>query len=230
MIALLKYRIVFITLLFGAFGSALPALLKIDELQWYYTSLTPLLALLVSFLISFLIKAKWNIQLRNRLKIAAALLFLLLLVAVFFHTRLYLDATFRYKDFTGNEKSYVKGEVYTPLAIEFKKSRPDITSDAVLLYEGFGGPEGKQDVWTQESIDKNILSLIITYCLVVIIFVAALTLLSEILSQRYAKHKRHSHTTDDAGDIKKTPARIRQKISVKHLLKTTKAGKQHLKK
>ena len=86
MIAILKYRVLLITILFGAFGGALSLLLKIEDLKTYYPSLAILIALTVSLLISFLIKAKWNIRLRNQLKAISVVLFILFLAAAVLHT------------------------------------------------------------------------------------------------------------------------------------------------
>ncbi len=185
---LLKARVLVITALFGLFGFALPKLLEMDELQSYYNALTPLLALVVSFLISFMLKAKWSIKLRNTLKMISVLVFVLLLGIVFLHTHLYIKDTFRYSDFEGNVGTYyVKGNVYTARAKQFLSEHPEFESDSELVKEGFGGPEGKNLVWTQESINNNILWLITSYSLLVIILVALLSMILEILVLNYSK-------------------------------------------
>ena len=77
MIALLKYRVLFITLLFTIFGGALSLLLKIDEMESYYPALAALIALSVSLLISLLTKGRWTTSFKNKVKITATLLFYL---------------------------------------------------------------------------------------------------------------------------------------------------------
>ncbi|MFZ1675786.1 MAG: hypothetical protein WAT91_00855 [Saprospiraceae bacterium] len=182
----LTIRAALITAMFGLFGGALVKLLKIDELQEYYYALTPLLALIVSFIISFLLNGKRTVKMRNKLRVISVVAFVGLLIMLFFHTRMYLSSTFRAKDFDDTVGFYVKGNdhSYTPAALKFKAEHPSITSDADLITEGFGGPDGKSSAWTQESIDNNILWLITSYSLVIILFVAILTMMLEILTKK----------------------------------------------
>ena len=187
MVTILKYRVAFITLLFGLFGGALSLLLKVDELQNYYPSLAMLIALSISLLISFLIKAKWNVSFRNTLKKVATILFLLFLVAAFFHTYFLINSVFKYKDFDHNTSLYVKGSELTAAAIKCRKDHPTITSDAAMMTTCFEGPESKADAWTQDSINNNIMKLIISYCMVILFFVSTISLLAEVLSSKYTK-------------------------------------------
>ncbi len=189
MVAFLKLRVVFITLLFGLFGGALSYLLKIDELQSYYPALAALIALCVSLLISFLIKGRWTVVFRNKIKKMSAILFSLFLIAAFIHTYLFINSVFKYKDFTGEVSYYVKGSVYTEAALKCKKDHPKITSDAAMMYACFESPEEKTEAWTEESINNNVFMLIVSYCAVILFFVGTVSLLTEILASRYSSKK-----------------------------------------
>lgn len=194
MASLLKFRVAFITLFFGIFGSALTLLLQIDEMESYYRALAPLLALVISLFISFMIKMRWNTKTRNKLKIIVSVLLTLLLLSVFFYTRLFLKATFPFRDANDNLAYYVKGDKnsYTQLALDFKKNNPAITSDSELIRNGFEGPHNKRFAWTEESISNNILLLIAGYCIVIILFTGIVSLLSEILVLKYPKSTKRS--------------------------------------
>ncbi len=191
MIAILKYRILFITILFGAFGGALSLLLRIEDMKNYYPSLAVLIALAVTLLISFLIKAKWETKFRNNLKIAATALFVLFLISAFLHTYYVIDRTFEYREFDQVNR-YVKGD-YSAAAIEYKKKHL-YQKDEEALYNEFGGTSGIEIYWTKESINKNILLLIMTYCCLVMFFVGCISLLVEILSSKYGKSTKKAHT------------------------------------
>ena len=188
MVTFLKLRVVFITLLFGLFGGALSYLLKIDEMQSYYSSLAALIVC-VTLMISFLIKAKWTIAFRNKMKKVAALLFSLFLIAALIHTYLFINSVFKYRDFNGDVSYYVKGRVYTEAAIKCRKDHPKITSDAAMMVACFESPEEKTEAWTEESINNNIFLLITSYCLVIIFFVGTVSLLTEILASKYTSKK-----------------------------------------
>lgn len=184
MLDLLKYRVVFITLLFGAFGGALSLLLKIEELKNYYPSLAVLIALCVSLLISFLLKARWSTRLRDRLKIVAVLLFLLFVATAALHTYYIINRTFEYREFDEVNR-YVKGN-YTDTAIAYKKRFPFL-KDEEILRDRLEGVTAIEIFWTKESINNNIFRLIASYCGLVLFFVASVTLLSEILATNYRK-------------------------------------------
>ena len=191
MITILKYRILFITLLFGAFGGALSLLLKIEDLKTYYPSLAVLIALTVTLLISFLIKSKWNRHFRNNLKIAATVLFIFFLVAAFLHTYFIIDRTFEYREFDKVNR-YVKG-AYSETGINYRKEHPR-QKDQEALYNGFEGPAGIEIFWTKESINKNIFLLIITYCCIIIFFVSCISLVTEILAAKYSRSTKRIHS------------------------------------
>lgn len=190
MITILKYRILFITLLFGAFGGALSLLLKIEELKTYYPSLAILIALSVSLLISFLIKAKWSSRFRNKLKVIVAVVFIFFLGTAFLHTFYIIDRTFEYRNFEEVNR-YVKGD-YSELAKQYKSQHPTLT-DEEALYNDFGGPSGINVYWTKRSVDKNILLLIITYSMLILFFVACVSLLTEILAGKYSRSTKRIH-------------------------------------
>lgn len=187
MIKLLKYRAALLTVLFGLFGGAVSQLLLIDEMAWYYTALASILALVVNLLVSFLLKGRWNIRMKNYTKITTVLFFFALLTALFLHTKYFIEGTFPYRDFEDQVSYYVKGSEYTAIAKEFKKASPDIQSDADLVREGFGSPAEKGKVWTEQSINETKLKLISTYCLIIIFFVSLISILLEVLMGRYGK-------------------------------------------
>ena len=191
MITILKYRILFITLLFGAFGGALSLLLKIEDLKTYYPSLAILIALSVSLLISFLIKAKWSTRLRNKLKVIVAIVFFLFLGTAFLHTYYIIDKTFEYRNFEEVNR-YVKGD-YSAIAKQYKSQHPTLT-DEEALYNDFGGSGGINIYWTKESVNKNILILIITYSMLILFFVACVSLLTEVLAGKYSKSSKRIHS------------------------------------
>ena len=191
MLTILKYRVLLITAIFGAFGGALSLLLKVEDLKSYYPSLAALIALIVSLLISFLIKARWNTRHRNKLKIVSALLFGLFLATAFFHTYYVINDTFEYREFAKMTR-YVKGE-YTQAAINYKKGHP-AEEDIDALKNYFGGTAGIGLFWTRTSINNNIFKLIVTYCCLVMFFVGAVSLVTEVLASKYSKSTKRVHS------------------------------------
>ncbi|MXV50321.1 hypothetical protein GS399_05000 [Pedobacter sp. HMF7647] len=187
MIKLLKYRAALISIMFGLFGGALSKLLDIDEMAGYYTALASLIALVVSLLISFLLKGTWKRAVRNNVKIISIVLFFGLIVTIYMHTKYFIECTFQYKDFDGHKSYYVNGSEYTEQAKKFKRNNPQIQSDDDLIREGFGSPAEKSKVWTPDSIQKNVLKLITSYSLLVIFFVSIISILLEVLTLHYGR-------------------------------------------
>lgn len=187
MISLLKYRAALIAVIFGLFGGAISHLLKIEELTFYYTALASIIALVVNLMVSFMLKGKWNTHVKYSLKAVCLFLFAGLILILYTHTRYFLEGTFPYKDFEDQVSYYIKGTEYTPAAKAFKLENPYIHSDEDLIREGFGSPEEKDKVWTQESINSMWMKLITSYCLIVILFVALISVLIEILMTKYGK-------------------------------------------
>jgi len=181
---ILKYRLLVLTLFFGVLGFVLAIVLKLGELKWYYIIGTPILAFIIGLLSSFLTDTAWNKKLREKSILVSLVLGLFFIGALFFHQRIYNDGTFRYKDVNNITRTYIKGFQYTPIALKFKEANSNISSDAKLLYEGFGGIEGKSYVWTQASIQKTTFQLIISFG-IVILFLSAL--ISWILGVAYEK-------------------------------------------
>jgi hypothetical protein len=177
----LNNRVTYITVIFGLFGGALSLLLKVEEMKNFYPALSTLIALLVSLLVSLLIKGKRDKRSKDRLKISAVLLFLLFLVCAAFHTRYVINQTFEYHEFDKVNR-YVKGE-YSDSGLAAKKKYP-MLNDEQILYQIMGGTDGIENYWTRTSIDNNILWLILTYCGLVMFFVACITLLTEILAEK----------------------------------------------
>lgn len=187
MIKLLKYRAALLTVMFGLFGGAISKLLVIDEMTGYYTALASIIALVVNLLVSFLLKGRWNTRLKNNIKIICFALFIALVGFLYMHTKYFIENTFPYSDFENNVSYHVKGSEYTLAAKKFKAEHQYIESDADLVREGFGSPEEKGKVWTQESIDKNWLRLVLSYSLIVIFFVGLVSVLIEVLISQYGK-------------------------------------------
>ena len=75
------------------------------------------------------------------------------------------------------------------MAHDYKKKYPNL-SDEEILYERLGGTSAIDVYWTKESINKNIFSLIITYCCIVLFFVACISLILEVIGSRYKKTKK----------------------------------------
>jgi hypothetical protein len=180
MLKVLNSRIVYITIIFAAFGSALSMLLKIEAMKTYYPALATLISLLVSLLVSLLIKGKRDKRSKARLKIWAVILFMLFLLCAVFHTGYIINKTFEYREFDEVNR-YVKGE-YSDSGLVVKQRYP-MLNDEQILYKKMGGTDGIEIYWVKSSIDYNIFMLIITYCGVVMFFVACITLLTEILSE-----------------------------------------------
>jgi hypothetical protein len=114
-------------------------------------------------------------------------LFFGLIASVYLHTKYFIECTFPYEDFDGKVSYYIKGDAYSPLAKEFKRTHPAIQSDADLIREGFESPKYKGKVWTPESVQKNTLKLISSYTVFVLVFVSIVSILTEVLVGRYGK-------------------------------------------
>lgn len=193
MVSFLKYRVVFITLLFSLFGGALSLLLKIDEMQTYYPALAALIALSVSLLVSLLTKGKWTTSFRKKIKVAATVLFLLFLATIAFHTYYFINNTFKFVNFGGKVAYHVKGSTYTDAALRCRADHPsEITSDAKMLELCFEGLPGKTDAWPEDSIKQNVFKLIASYSVVILFFVATISLLTEVLASKYTRHKQRT--------------------------------------
>lgn len=187
----LNNRVTYITVIFGLFGGAISLLLKIEEMKTYYPALAILIALLVSLLVSLLIKGKRNPKIRYVFKITAAILFLLFLVCAVLHTNYIINRTFEYHEFDENNR-YVKG-VYSDSGLVARKKYP-MLNDEQILYQKMGGTDGIEIYWTKSSVDSNIFLLIISYCGVVMFFVASITFLTEVLAEEENKPNRKPRT------------------------------------
>jgi hypothetical protein len=194
---ILKYRIAFITVLFGAFGGALSLLLKVEDLKNYYPALAALIALLVSLLISFLIKGRWSVPFRNQLKVWATGLFILFIGATILHTYYVITRTFEYEDFDVTNR-YVKGE-YSNSALDYQRQYPNLT-DQEMLFHYFEGSAGRDIYWKKDTVDKNVFALILTYSGVVLFFVACISLLAEVLATKYTKSSKKNYAPEPNGN------------------------------
>jgi hypothetical protein len=186
MIKLLKYRAALISAMFALFGSALTNLLVVKEMGWYYTGLAALIALVVNLLVAFLLKGKWSIHFRNNIKAIAFLLFLGMLFTVYLHTKYFLECTFQHEEYNGEGGYYIKGDVYTKAALQYKAENPFIVSDEELVEKGFSVAD-KDKVWTPDSIKGNTLKLISSYSFCVIFFVGIISILLEVLIGHYGR-------------------------------------------
>jgi hypothetical protein len=81
-------------------------------------------------------------------------------------------------------------------ALEFKKNNPGISDDDLIKF-GFLNPDLKKWVWSEESINNNILWLIMGYCIIVILFVALISLISEILTFQYTKSNKKFYNDNE---------------------------------
>ena len=187
MIEFLKSRAALIGALFGLFGGVLSKLLVINEMSSYYSALASLLSLIISLMVSFLLKGKWNRALRNKLKLISLALFTGFIASIYLHTMNFKGSTFPFTDFQGNTQYYIKGDVYKPAALEFRKENVQIDSDGDMIREGFGSPDEKDKAWTQKSIDDNELKLVFSYSLVILFFVSLVSVLIEVLVGHYHK-------------------------------------------
>lgn len=181
---LLRYRLPALVIFFGLVGFALSVVLKLGEFKWYYILATPLLALVTGLLSYFFTDTAWNKKIRKKANLVSVMLAVLFFAALYIHLRVYNNGTFRYKDVNEITRTYIKGYKYTPIAEKYKAKHANINSDADLLYEAFGGIEGKTDVWTEESIRQTTLHFIVCYCSGIFFFSA---LLSWILGVAYDK-------------------------------------------
>jgi uncharacterized membrane protein len=127
----LNNRVTYITILFGLFGGALSFLLKIEDMKTYYPALASLIALVISLLVSLLIKGKRDRKSKNRFKISAIILFLMFLAFAAIHTKYVITKTFEYHEFDEVNR-YVKG-VYSDTAFALKRRYPQL-SDEKMLY------------------------------------------------------------------------------------------------
>ncbi len=210
MIKLLQYRAALLAILFGVFGGALSQLLAIEEMTLYYTALAGIIGLVVNLLVSFLLKGRWNIKMKNTIKLACVGMFVAMIITLFMHTLFFLEGTFPYRDFEDNVTYHIKGDEYTAVAKSFMEENPYIVSDEDLIREGFGSPSEKGKVWSQSSINKSWLKLLSTYSLLVIFFVGLVSVLLEILMGRYEKSTSKS--------IEKIPTKkLRKAIPSPHL-------------
>ncbi len=187
---LLKSRVAQVTLLFGVFGGALGKLLKIDEMEGYYMGLTSLVALVISLLISFLLKGRWSLKTKRTLQVVLAVASVLFIAAALFHTYVFLNKTYPYRTPGGQSAVYlVKGEKLSLEGMALKKKYVNQTENEILFYH-LGGPNQKAHLWEQAEINTNTFLLIASYVLLVVFFSATTFALLEILAIKYGGSKK----------------------------------------
>lgn len=195
----LNNRVTYITIIFGLFGGALSFLLKIEDMKTYYPALASLIALVVSLLVSLLIKGKRDRKSRKRLNVWALILFILFLGFAALHTNYVITKTFEYQEFDEANR-YIKGN-YSQTALELKKKYSHL-SDSQILYQKMSGVDSIKQFWTPESVDMNVFILIATYCGVVLCFVAVITLVTELLAEDKTTTKGQNGKTLSSPQIK----------------------------
>jgi len=171
---ILRYRILVLTVFFAVLGLGLSLILKFGEFKWYYLAGTPVLALVIGLLSNFFTDTEWNKKIREKATLVSLVLSVLFLVSLIIHLLVFNKSTFRYKDVKHVVRTYIKGNEYTETAEKYKKENPHLTSDVDLLYEGFGGTESRGYVWTQSSISRSTIQLIISYGFVILCLSALL--------------------------------------------------------
>jgi hypothetical protein len=181
---LLKYRWPINVIFFAGLGLALSFIIKLDELKWYYIAGTPLMALVVGLINYFFTDTAWNKRIREKANGISLILACLFFIAFFLHLQVYNSGTFRYQNVNHITRTYIKGYTYNPIAQKYRTAHSEINSDAQLLYEAFGGIEGKTDVWTEESIQQTTLHFMISYAGAILLLSA---LMSWILGVAYEK-------------------------------------------
>src|SRR5437868_2028921 len=134
MTVILRYRIVFITAFFALLGVVMATLVNADELKWYYILLSPLLALLVSALLLFLMKSKRGQRISKSIRLIAVLTLVAALIALFSYIGRFNHSTFRFAHGDGIVTYHVKGDpsAYSEAARAFRQDNPGISDDELI--------------------------------------------------------------------------------------------------
>jgi hypothetical protein len=164
---MLFLRVFIITIFFGIAGYLLAHVLRIIPIAPYYEwmpmPLAALCALLVFyFLNDTFIKKGWLLVFFGCFILCAAV-----------NIYIIVKHTFEYEEFSGINR-YVKGE-YSSAGLKLKSVYFPI-SDEQLLRQHLKGPEFVKILWTPDSVDSNILLLILSYGGIVIfgvVFISA---------------------------------------------------------
>jgi len=128
-------------------------------------------------------------KLRNKLKWISFILFAFFIAAVTWHVNSYTNRVFRYSGFEQETSYLVKGNSYSRLGDSLQKQHAGMLPGDILK-DYLGGPEYNEQLW-DDSLKDNTLCILGTYCLVVIFFAAIVTLLLEILVNKYkSSHKK----------------------------------------
>jgi hypothetical protein len=152
-------------ILFALLGYGIYVLTRLGELRWYYLAGTPAIALVVALIFYFLPGTTLMRALRNKSGWVFGALLLLFATSLFLHIKVYDAGTFQYTDVDTVRRTYIKGTRYEERAIKFKNKPGNsyISSDEILLEDGFGGIDGRTDVWG-DSIAESRSRIITTYC------------------------------------------------------------------
>ncbi len=199
---LIRYRVLIIAAFFALVGIALSVLVKVEELRWYYISLAPLLAVLVGFLILFLLKKESSKRILGKLKSIAVAFFAAFIIGLFFYISLFNRSTFQFVHANGKATYHIKGNKtsYSEAALAFKKQNPGISDDE-LIRLGFVNPDNKKWAWSEDSIKKNSLSLVIGYCILIVLLAAFLSFISESLAQKSVRNKLLLYDENEDDDL-----------------------------
>jgi heme/copper-type cytochrome/quinol oxidase subunit 2 len=195
----LNYRIVFITILFAAFGGILSSIMDIESIgKWSYAAIASLIALVTSLFISFLLKGNWK-KMHKSVQWISTLLFILFLISCFVFIWLFrFQLTFEMKEFDNSKTPadtsgiaatkmvrYIKGTHYTTNALNYIKDNPGAEKNPEELVNSFGGSRYIESVWDPESRNHAQFYLMLCYCVFVLLFVANVSLLCEVLVTKY---------------------------------------------
>jgi hypothetical protein len=161
----LKYRLPLLVILFALLGYGVYVLTRLGELRWYYLAGTPGIAVVVALIFYFLPGTPLMQALRSKSGWVLGGLLVLFATSLFLHVKAYDAGTFQYTDVDTVRRTYIKGTRYEERAIKFKNKPGNsyISSDEILLEDGFGGIDGRTDVWG-ESIAESRSRIITTYC------------------------------------------------------------------
>src|SRR5690348_3819973 len=161
----LKYRLPLLVVLFALLGYGVFILTNLGELRWYYLAGTPGIAAIVALIFYFLPGTPLMQTLRKKSSLVFITLLLLFAVSLFLHIKVYDAGTFQYTDVDTVRRTYIKGTRYEERAVKFKNKPGNsyISSDEILLEEGFGGIDGRTDVWG-DSIAVSRSRIVTTYC------------------------------------------------------------------
>jgi hypothetical protein len=162
---LLARGIEVITFLFAMFGGFLTTIAPPEETEAKFAvGLSSFSALIVLLFIAVFVK-KWQQKKYQKIWLGVATFaFILAITSAFFYRSYLNQLTFPYPP-ENTKAEWVRGTELTPLAKEYQASLPAITP--AELVANFGGMGNRELVWTQDSINRAKLILLVNYTLLV---------------------------------------------------------------